>query len=576
MAPRASLLSALLALVALLVVAAPSLGAGVSPALRSADHARDRSDRALVSGAHRYQKCGKSSKRCAARHRALQLAGQALARTERELAHTSVVTQRQADLQTSQVAPGVQRARGGLKWANVPQAHAYLVVRRAPGMTSHYSVVGATAIKLPAVPGKTVTYRVRAAVPGSAWSTPTQITYAPKPRDDRRSAPIVGVSGAKISWSKVGDVEDYVVVRKVAGRADVYTSVHGDSVTPTAVPGATATYSVRTAVTDSVWSPDVQITFPADQPSTPAVSPAPTTPSASASSTQATGFVVGLNMRRWDDNDRRAAAILHPRVVRFEMDATNPSTGDHWVDFYASLGATPQPMAWFKGVPSTAQIDALAAWAKGKAGKVKLIELGNEDSYTYKYGDGPEDASYQARARAYAQAAARLGQDLAGSGVGVLAQADDGDTGSSTWVDQMYAAVPDLHKWVAGWVLHPYGPSPTQALGRLVSQVAKHGGDGLKVYCTELGVASDNGRTLSDNYGFAKNMTYQQAADALTSVIGSLKASGKVAQALLYQSTDQDASGTSADREGYFGVLQADGTTTKGALTQAAINLLAA
>ena len=67
----------------------------------------------------------------------------------------------------------------------------------------------------------------------------------------------------------------------------------------------------------------------------------------------------------------------------------------------------------------------------------------------------------------------------------------------------MYAAAPDLHTWIAGWVLHPYGPdylseSSTASMRRSARTAAA----GLKIYCTELGLATDDGRELSDNYGW--------------------------------------------------------------------------
>jgi hypothetical protein len=260
--------------------------------------------------------------------------------------------------------------------------------------------------------------------------------------------------------------------------------------------------------------------------------------------------------------------------MRWEVPASDPNSGTIGVTFYASLGALPQPLIGFTGVPSNAAVDGVAAWAKSQAGKIKVIEWGNEDSYTYKYNDGPGNASYESRARAYALAAQRLAQDLVGSGVSIIAQADDGDTGSSDWVDQMFAAVPDLQNYVTGWSLHPYGPSYMNNINRLVSQVGKHVSVVKPIYITEWGLASDNGRNLTDNYGYPTNMTYQQAADTLNSVVPSIHATGKVAEFMLYQSTDQNTSGASSNREDYFGAVQADGSTPKGAYTQAVTNML--
>ena len=37
----------------------------------------------------------------------------------------------------------------------------------------------------------------------------------------------------------------------------------------------------------------------------------------------------------------------------------------------------------------------------------------------------------------------------------------------------------------------------------------------IRVFITEWGLASDNGRELSDNYGYARNMAFPQAAATL-------------------------------------------------------------
>ena len=223
-------------------------------------------------------------------------------------------------------------------------------------------------------------------------------------------------------------------------------------------------------------------------------------------------------------------------------------------------------MITFDSIPTDAQVDSAAAWAKSQAGKIKNVEFGNE-SFIHMSSQGG----------AYALAAKRLAQDLAGSGVGVLIQADDNNSGSSWWIDAEYQAVPDLHKYAAGWVIHPYGPSSvhTTRINRVWGMVNKYGGGNVKFYATEYGMASDGGRTLNDNYEYPVNLSYDAAGPLLTQGIADFKNTGKVAQVMLYQSTDQAAPGSSNDREGYFGLLQAGGGL-KGALTQAAIAAFAA
>jgi hypothetical protein len=316
---------------------------------------------------------------------------------------------------------------------------------------------------------------------------------------------------------------------------------------------------VRTAVTGSAWSPYVTLTTPDSAPTSGTVS------TQTAASRTPSGFQVGVNMRVNQTDDARSMAILKPKVVRFELSINSLSSASSFVDFYRSHGALPQPLIGFDSIPTDAQVDALAAWGRSQAGKIKNIEFGNE-TFIHLRDQGA----------AYALAAKRLAQGLAGSGVGVLIQADDNNSGSSWWIDAMYTAVPDLHNYAAGWVIHPYGPSSVHIarINRVWGMVNKYGGGAVKFYATEYGMATDNGRNLDDNYEYPTNLSYDAAGTLLTQGIADFKNTGKVAQVMLYQSTDQQASGASSGREYYFGVLQAGGGL-KGGFTQAAITALA-
>ena len=77
---------------------------------------------------------------------------------------------------------------------------------------------------------------------------------------------------------------------------------------------------------------------------------------------------------------------------------------------------------------------------------MRQIEFGNETSYSHQYGDTWSDQSYKDRAKLYATRFAQAHAAIAGTGrqVGLLAQADDGGTGSSAWVNGMFDAVPNL------------------------------------------------------------------------------------------------------------------------------------
>jgi Glycosyl hydrolase catalytic core len=78
-----------------------------------------------------------------------------------------------------------------------------------------------------------------------------------------QQAPVLTVSGLKVSWNKVDNIDTYVYVIKIPGQADHYGIVRGTSGTPPAVPGFTVKYSVRTTANGSAWAAEKSITYPA-------------------------------------------------------------------------------------------------------------------------------------------------------------------------------------------------------------------------------------------------------------------------------------------------------------------------
>jgi hypothetical protein len=97
----------------------------------------------------------------------------------------------------------------------------------------------------------------------------------------------------------------------------------------------------------------------------------------------------------------------------------------------------------------------------------------------------------------------------------------------------------------------------------------------VPIFVTEWGLSTDNGRCLSDNYGFNKCMTYQEAATTLQSSVSAMRTryGTRLAAFYLFQSRDQSATGTSTGRESYFGALQSN-ETAKGAYTTTVQSLL--
>jgi hypothetical protein len=317
--------------------------------------------------------------------------------------------------------------------------------------------------------------------------------------------------------------------------------------------------------------------------------------SGSASKRQASAFTVGMNAGPAADWEARVGARLRPSVVRLDFDiSTPPSEIAPDVAALAARGTRVQLVASFIGrMPGDADAGRLAVWARtfGPGGTfwrnrsdrrlaMRYIEFGNETNAGYQYDDcGPGCPDYGERARQYALRFKEAQQAIDGRRgnrrVGLLAIA--GESGDHEWADAMYAAVPDLSRRAAGWVAHPYGPDYKHKLGNVIAGVSPHGGGRLPIFVTEYGIASDNGRCLSDNYGWPKCLSYKQAADRLSGAIEGMRAAyGKrLAQVLIFAQVDRKPSGATDDREDYFGAVQHDGQA-KGPLTAKVQKLLAA
>ena len=283
----------------------------------------------------------------------------------------------------------------------------------------------------------------------------------------------------------------------------------------------------------------------------------------------------------------RAASLLGARVVRVEFDIGTPATAlRRSVAAISRRGATPLLLAGFHGrLPTDAEARNVGRWAAmyGAGARfwrhrrhrhpVRLIEFGNETSYVDQYGDSFGDPSYAARAETYAQrfAEAHAAIRRTHRRVGLLAQGDDGGTGSRVWVDHMFRAVPRLGRMVAGWTVHPYGPHWRwqSKLRSVVRQTAAHGASRrIPIDVTEYGVSSDNGASLTDNYGWPTNETYAEAAIDLRRTVAEMRHAlhGRLRLFLVYAAYDLRPPLVSNDREHYFGALRHN-LTRKGAYT---------
>jgi hypothetical protein len=427
-----------------------------------------------------------------------------------------------------------------------------------------------------------------------------------------QSAPTLTVSGDSL----IGRAHTYVLASRTSGQTVQTSIVTGTSTTPPAVPGATVLYSARTAINGSAWSTQVAISYPAAASSPPAsgktptketpalskealtpalVAPATTketptptkeTPSQSSTTFQP-GLVAGTNMKE----DLQGASLLGAKVVRIGWSInTTAAAMEPVIAGYASRGIQVQPLAEFYGtMPSPAEAKNLASWARAYgpggtfwAGRsdgqlaIPAIEFGNETASGAQYGVNKGEPAYTALAETYATRLREAAEadEATGTGVGLLAQEDD-ETGD--WINGMYAAVPNLTKYVAGWVIHPYGGEAynRDRFADLIAQTAEHGASAIPIDATEWGVTTDNGNCLEFNEGLNPCMTYEEAAQTLKGTVSWMTKllGGRLHDFFLYQVRDQRPTGQTANWQAYFGALQHE-LQPKGAYTAQVESLL--
>jgi len=540
---------------------------------------------------------------CKAQRRAVQSAGLRLHRAQRRLNRVARRQARRARTGATVSAPTITVSGQKLSWNAVSNVNRYVFVRKVPGQADQYSVVKGTSITPPAVPGQTVRYSVRADASGSAWAPEVSITYpavevtpapapsepapepAPAPSVDLLAAPALTVSGTSLAWNQVGDVTTYVLLRRISGEADQYTVVAGTTTTPAAVAGKTASYSVRTAIDGSAWSPAVSIAYPAAPAPEPAPAPAPTPVDGS--------FQMGLTAGTAHQYEISFLKAMGARTARLDFDI-NKSAANMASDIeaYAKAGIRPVLLATFYGrIPSTTEAQNLATWAaaygpggtfwQGKSYPTSVmpteIEFGNETSYSYQWSDNSM-GTYAARAQSYAQRAkdAAVAITAANRNVGLLAIGDNA-VNQSSWMTNMLKAVPNLADLVNGWTIHPYGPTWATRIDSTINSAKTGGARDLPIWVTEWGLSTDNGNCLSDNYGFNKCMTYDEAASTVHSALAGMQSryGSRLGAFFLYQAHDQYATGTRTGREAYFGAQQSNGAA-KGAYTAQVKSELAA
>jgi hypothetical protein len=595
-----------------------------STAVNHAAHLSTQADHSLVSAAKRLKSCtrehGSGSSRCAGPRHAVQANGRRLARYERNLARLAreYASARASSGWWAQRAPVLSVEGNRLSWTQIGNVQTYVLQRSVPGEAVQYSLVRGTSTTPPPVPGLVVSYALRTDVGGSTWSQSRTISYpspkhapsAPQPgqpetnptppettptppetnptppeRIDTQAAPAIIVSGKQLRWNAAVGVSAYVLATIVPGHPTTYTEVTGTSTTPTAVPGVTVRYSVRTAVNGSVWAPEVAISYPAVPAPPEKTAPAPESPASPGGT-----FEPGIN-GSYETTDVNNAAQLGAKIVRLAFPIGMAAAHfESLVAAYAAKGVRVELLAEFYGtLPTPAEAQNLAGWAKeyGPGGSfwanrsdgqlaVQTIEFGNETSGGYQYGDEPGKPSFTARAQTYAVRLKESAEAISAGGVkvGLLAVSEDW---TGDWMNGMFSAVPNLGSYITGWISHPYGTGWKTKIEDIIKQAAAHGAPAtLPIDVTEWGIATDNGRCLVNNYGLNPCMTYQEAAETMRRTVAEIRAllGSREGLFLIYQGRDQGITGTSNDREMYFGLVQ-HALQPKGAYTTAAEEVLA-
>jgi hypothetical protein len=134
------------------------------------------------------------------------------------------------------------------------------------------------------------------------------------------------------------------------------------------------------------------------------------------------------------------------------------------------------------------------------------------------------------------------------------------------WVDSMFAAVPDLARWVDGVAVHPYtnGAPPdlytpagdTRGQFRRIEQIhdrfAAHGAAGKPFWITEIGWATCPQRPPC--------VSERQQADYIGQMLDIVRGYGWVQAVLIYNYRDDPhAAAAPGDTEKWFGLLRGDG-----------------
>jgi hypothetical protein len=508
--------------VAATTIASPSALISAGARSRRADHAlvhsATRLETCLRAG-------GGHGVRCASVRRALQHAGSVLAVAERSLATIASTRGQgrgaatSARLRDARVAPRLTASGYTLRWAPMGRIKSYVLQRDVPRQDAQYSVVDGTSVTPPAVPGVAVSYSLRTTAHQSSWSHELRVSYPAPETSHAQVAPVLYVTGQTLSWRPIAGVSSYVLATKAPSGMVHYTVVSGTSVTPESIPGAAVQYSVRTPVDGSVWAQEVTVTYPiglrktggeapvfraangesststaggasplgvgAEVPAPGTGSGEPSTPTSDFSQPFVKGVAedptgwgevgaeqIGEEMHSLGANWVRVdlpwkEVMPSPGVYDWshfdQVIRTSAALGLHVLPIldYAPSWTTPTNAAGYAEFAAA----AVARYGPGTPANLPWFELWNEPYFSYAWsGKTPEPTAYARDVLAASEATKRVAPS-----VKLLVAAeytDSGQTGGSsqwetTWVKDMFTAVPNLGKWINGVAVHPYGDDPS-------------------------------------------------------------------------------------------------------------------
>lgn len=290
------------------------------------------------------------------------------------------------------------------------------------------------------------------------------------------------------------------------------------------------------------------------------------------------GLTPGVHFNGDVQGAANGAVSLGAKIVRVEFAAAATATSlDATFTYYADRGLKILLLAAI-GTPtliSSGTAANLGTWATrfgpggtfwasygGTDRPISHIEFGNESNFNWQCPPPNNSGTpgYAAKARTYATifTAAYNAIQAANPAVGLLCQGTANDSGDPSWVNNLFVQEPGLAARVNGWTVHPYSPAWASNMNNYVSHLASRDPN-KPIDITEIGISTDNGRALNNNYNWPVNLTYSQAATSLQGVIVGMHQQSwwpRIRHWIYYQSLDNQDSGTSIEREAYFGGLQ--------------------